>query len=91
MKRHPDGRFRGNRSSIQITTKLLISRWVEREVIRLKRMGVASFETIAELLTRAGRGEYVPTVSLPEGVTFPPRLPHQQNGLLQSVSATDGK
>jgi hypothetical protein len=72
MKRHPDGRFRGNRSSIQITTKLLISRWVEREVIRLKRMGVASFETIAELLTRAGRGEYVPTVSLPEGVTFPP-------------------
>ncbi|MGD0073579.1 MAG: hypothetical protein ABSD31_04495 [Candidatus Binataceae bacterium] len=72
MKRHSDGRFRGNRSSIQITTKLLISRWVEREVIRLKRMGVASFETIAELLTRAGRGEYVPTVSLPEGVTFPP-------------------
>ncbi len=58
MKRHPDGRFRGNRSSIQITTKLLISRWVEREVIRLKRM---------------------------------PRLPHQQNGLLQSVSATHGK
>jgi hypothetical protein len=72
MKRQPDGRFRGNRSAIKITNKLLISRWVEREVIRLKRMGVASFETIADLLSRAGRGEYVPTVSLPEGVTFPP-------------------
>jgi hypothetical protein len=72
MKRQPDGRFRGNRSSIQVTNKILISRWVERETIRLKRMGVASFETIADLLTRAGRGEYVPTVSLPEGVSFPP-------------------
>ncbi len=72
MKRQPDGRFRGNRSSIEVTNRILISRWVEREVIRLKRMGVASFETLADLLTRAGRGEFVPTVSLPEGVTFPP-------------------
>jgi hypothetical protein len=71
MKRQPDGRFRGNRSSIEVTNKILIGRWVEREVMRLKRMGVASFETIAELLTRAGRGEFVPTVTLPEGVTFP--------------------
>jgi hypothetical protein len=59
MKRQPDGRFRGNRSSIEVTNRILISRWVEREVIRLKRMGVASFETLADL-------------SLPEGVTFPP-------------------
>jgi hypothetical protein len=35
-------------------------------------MGIASFETIADLLSRAGRGEQVPTVTLPEGVTFPP-------------------
>jgi len=54
MKRHPDGRFRGNRSPAQVTDRILISRWVEREVIRLKRMGIASFETIADLLTRAG-------------------------------------
>jgi hypothetical protein len=70
VKRQPDGRFRGKRSSIEVTNRILISRWVEREVIRLKRMGVATFETIADLLTRAGRGEYVPTVTLPEGVTF---------------------
>ena len=71
VKRHPDGRFRSNRSSIRVTTKIVISRWVEREVIRLKRMGVGSFETIAELLTKAGRGELVPTVSLPADVNFP--------------------
>jgi hypothetical protein len=40
--------------------------------MRLKKMGVTSFETIADLLTKAGRGESVPTVSLPEGLTFPP-------------------
>jgi hypothetical protein len=72
MKRQPDGRFRGNRAKIELTDKVLISRWVEREVIRLKRMGVVSFETIADLLTQAGRGKLVPTVSLPPDVTFPP-------------------
>src|SRR5580704_11554884 len=71
MKRHPDGRFRGKRSPLDVTEKILIARWVEKEVIRLKRMGIGSFETIAELLTKAGRGELVPTVSLPEGVNFP--------------------
>jgi hypothetical protein len=66
MKRHSDGRFRGNRSSIEVTNKILIGRWVEREVIRLKRLGIATFETIADLLTRAGRGEPVAGVRLPE-------------------------
>ncbi len=72
MKRHIDGRFRGNRAAMQLTEKMRISRWVEHETIRLKRMGVNSFETIAELLTKAGRGEHVPTVTPPEGVSFPP-------------------
>ena len=71
MKRHPDGRFRGNRSSIHLTNKIQISRWVERETLRLKKMGVSSFETIADLLTKCGRGQHVPTVVPPEGVTFP--------------------
>ena len=70
MKRQPDGKFRGNRSAVKVSDKILIARWVEKEVIRLKRMGVATFETIADLLTRAGRGEYVPHVTLPEGVNF---------------------
>src|SRR5262249_51924714 len=71
VKRQPDGRFRGNRSAIKTSNKILISHWVEREVLRLKRMGM-SFETIADCLSRAGRGEFVPTVSLPEDVSFPP-------------------
>jgi hypothetical protein len=71
MKRNPDGTFRGNRSPSRITDRIVISRWVETEVIRLKRMGIVSFETIADLLTRAGRGESVP-VTMPQGVRFPP-------------------
>jgi hypothetical protein len=71
MKRNPDGTFRGNRSPSRITERMLIARWVETEVIRLKRMGIVSFETIADLLTQAGRGESVP-VTLPQGVNFPP-------------------
>jgi hypothetical protein len=71
MKRQPDGRFRGNRSSIKVSERTQIGLWVEGEAIRFKRMGM-SFELIAGILTRAGRGEYMATVSLPEGVTFPP-------------------
>jgi hypothetical protein len=71
VKRHPDGRFRGKRSALDVSDRILIARWVEKETIRLKKMGVGSFETISELLTKAGRGELVPTVSLPEGVNYP--------------------
>src|SRR5262249_12488196 len=72
MKRHPDGTFRGNRSPSEISSKIEIARWVERETLRLKKMGVSSFETIADLLTKCGRGQHVPTVLPPDGVTFPP-------------------
>jgi hypothetical protein len=72
MKRQADGRFRGNRAPIEHTDKIEIARWVERETLRLKKMGVSSFETIADLLTKCGRGQHVPTVVPPDGVTFPP-------------------
>jgi len=71
MKRHPDGRFRGNRAPIEVSNQIQIARWVERETVRLKKMGISSFETIADLLTKSGRGQHVPTVVPPEGVTFP--------------------
>jgi hypothetical protein len=72
MKRHPDGRFRGNRAPMRLSDRKVISEWVKSQTVRLKRMGVGSFDTIAELLTKAGRGDHVPTVVLPENVTFPP-------------------
>ena len=72
MKRQADGRFRGNRAPIENTDKIEIARWVERETLRLKKMGVSSFETIADLLTKCGRAQHVPTVLPPDGVTFPP-------------------
>jgi hypothetical protein len=56
----------------KIPTKIEIARWVERETLRLKKMGVSSFETIADLLTKCGRGQHVPTVVPPDGITFPP-------------------
>jgi len=46
------------------------ARWVEAETIHLKRMGL-SFESIAEQITRVGRGQTQSLVAIPEGVTFP--------------------
>lgn len=46
------------------------ARWVEAETIHLKRMGL-SFESIAEQITRVGRGQAQCVVEIPEGVTFP--------------------
>jgi hypothetical protein len=47
------------------------ARWVEAEVVHLKRMGL-SFEAIAEQITRAGRGQAQPITPLPDGLSFPP-------------------
>jgi hypothetical protein len=47
------------------------ARWVEVEVIQLKRMGV-SFEAVAEQITRVGRGQAQAITPLPDGVSFPP-------------------
>ena len=46
------------------------ARWVEAETTHLKRMGL-SFESIAEQITRVGRGQAQSVVAIPEGVTFP--------------------
>jgi hypothetical protein len=46
------------------------ARWVEAETIHLKRMGL-SFESIAEQISLAGRGQAQSIVAIPEGVTFP--------------------
>lgn len=46
------------------------ARWVEAETIHLKRMGLA-FESIAEQITRVGRGQAQSVAAIPEGVTFP--------------------
>lgn len=71
MKRHPDGRWRNAREAVAVSEAVLRARWVEAEAIHLKRMGL-SFDSIAEQITRVGRGQALPIVAVPDGVKFPP-------------------
>ena len=47
------------------------ARWVEAEVVNLKRMGLP-FDAIAEQITRVGRGQAQPITPMPDGLSFPP-------------------
>jgi len=67
--RHPDGKFRG-RSPTKVGANTLRARWVEAEVLRVKRLGL-SFEAIAEQITLIGRGQSQSMTPLPDGVVFP--------------------
>jgi hypothetical protein len=49
----------------------LRARWVEAEVVHLKRMGL-SLGAISEQVTRVGRGQAQPITSIPDGLSFPP-------------------
>jgi hypothetical protein len=71
MKRHPDGRWRNTRTPMIVSETVRRARWVEPEVVHLKRMGL-SFDAIAEQITRVGRGQAQPITPLPTGVSFPP-------------------
>jgi hypothetical protein len=68
--RHPDGKYRG-RSPTKVSETTLRARWVESEVLRLKRLGL-SFEAIAEQITLIGRGQSQAMSPTQEGVMFPP-------------------
>jgi hypothetical protein len=70
MKRHPDGTFRNARRAIAVSATLVRARWVEAEVIQLKRIGL-SFDSIAQQITRVGRRQAQPIVELSDTVTFP--------------------
>jgi hypothetical protein len=69
-RRQPDGRWRGAREPVVASLATIRARWLEAEVLHLKRMGLA-FEAIAEQITRVGLGRAQPIASLPEGITFP--------------------
>ena len=69
--RNPDGRFRNNNKPIVLSADMLRSRWLEGEVLRLKRLGF-SYEAIAQQITEVGRGQRAALTPIPEDVTFPP-------------------
>ena len=68
--RDSDGAFRNVRSPSKLKAATVRARWVESSTLALKRLGLR-FSAIAEQLTRAGRGEHVPMVEIPEGLEFP--------------------
>ena len=58
------------RKAIIVSEAVRRARWVEAETIRLKRMGVFSFEEIAEHITSVGRGQAQPMVATSD-ISFP--------------------
>ena len=69
-RRNYDGTFRGQRPK-KTTPRHLVARWVESEVVRLKRLGM-DFPRIAEQVTLIGRGGAKPITELPPELCFPP-------------------
>src|ERR1700722_1374486 len=69
--RDPDGRFRNHNKPLTLSAGMLRSRWVEGEVLRLKRLGF-SYEAIAQQITEIGRRQRWPVTPFPEDLTFPP-------------------
>ena len=69
--RNPDGRFRNHNQPAVLADHMLRARWLEGEVLRLKRLGF-SFEVIAQHVTEVGRGQRAPLTPLPENLGFPP-------------------
>jgi hypothetical protein len=72
-QRHPDGTQRRKHRPTRLTDGYLIARWLEREVLRQKKLGVG-YAAIADLITRAARGEQGTGVVLPapDVVVLPP-------------------
>jgi hypothetical protein len=70
MKRDADGTWRNARQPLVVSDAGRRARWIEAEVIHLKRMGL-SFDAIAEQIGRVGHREAPAMVPIPEGVTFP--------------------
>src|SRR5215469_94705 len=71
QSRNPDGRFRNHNQPAVLSDHALRARWLEGEVLRIKRLGF-SFEAIAEQVTEVGRSQRAPLTPLPEGLGFPP-------------------
>ena len=63
--RNPDGRFRNHNNPLVLSAEMLRSRWLEGEVLRLKRLGF-SYEAIAQQITEVGRGQKAPLTPLPD-------------------------
>jgi len=71
-KRQADGTFRGTHQPTRPSSRTIRARWVESEVLKLKMLGVTTFHSIAQQVTKVGLGEAQPVVEFPPRLTFPP-------------------
>jgi len=70
MPRNPDGTWRNAKSPMTVSPVVVRARWIESEVIHLKRIGLA-FDVIADQITLVGRGMAKPIIAFPPNVNFP--------------------
>lgn len=64
----------------------MLARWVETEVMRLKRLGM-DFPRIAEQVTLIGRGRAKPITELPPELCFPPDYKISKQGCHKAYQA----
>jgi hypothetical protein len=70
-RRQTDGTYRGPRQIATPSARTIRARWGEEEVLKLKILGVPTFQAIAQQITKVGRGEARPMVEFPPGIEFP--------------------
>ncbi len=83
--RNPDGRFRNHNKPLVLSAEMLRSRWLEGEVLRLKRLGF-SYEAIAQQISEVGRRQRAPKTALPENVNLPPNYKITAMGCHRALS-----
>jgi hypothetical protein len=71
MPRNTDGTWRNAKSPMAVSPAVVRARWIESEVLHLKRIGLA-FDAIADQITLVGRGLAQPIIALPPNLSFPP-------------------
>jgi hypothetical protein len=69
-RRNPDGTFQNNNAPIRVSNSILITRWVEAEILRLKLLGLP-FASIARQIAEVARRQKSPLTPLPPGIIFP--------------------
>lgn len=70
-RRSLDGRYRNTNQPTSVPNSILIARWVEKEVLAAKLLGVSTFASIAAHIVAVARGNQIAMTSLPPGIVFP--------------------
>ena len=88
-KTNPDATRRNTNKASRLTVGFLIARWLERECLRLKKLGV-SYAEIASLITQAASGKQGTGVVLPDPdvVLLPPGYTTTAMTCCRAVSRT---